>query len=368
MNAKEHLSGLVEGAGLKINGDRDFDLIIHDESVFGDVYSGGSIALGEAFMDKRWDVKRLDIALEKLFKSGASKQLRSPSAAYIALKQKVFNPQSKKRAFEVGQVHYDFGNELYERMLGPSMVYTCANFDNNSLDDLTGAQEAKLRQVCEKLDLKPGSRLLDIGCGWGALMKYAALNYGVSCVGVSVSEEQTKWARESFADLDCRIEIVDYRDFEDEEKFDYITSIEMIEAVGPKNFKTYFKKVRSLLKDDGKVLTQAINAPGNKTTSDPWIDKYIFPNGVFPHLTQLAAASEEFFLWEDVEDIGRNYEFTLDAWWKNLQSSYSKLQALNPELYTERTLRMFQYYLQSMKANAAGRFMQVHQILFTVNK
>ena len=117
----------------------------------------------------------------------------------------------------------------------------------------------------------------DIGCGWGGLMRYAAEHYGVSCVGISISKEQTKWAREYFKDFPCEIEIIDYRDFKDDTGFDYVTCIEMTEHVGPKNYNIFYEKVHSLLKPQGKFLLQAIGSWSRDPQPDPWIDKYIFP-------------------------------------------------------------------------------------------
>jgi cyclopropane-fatty-acyl-phospholipid synthase len=311
-------------------------------------------------MARKWDCDDLVGAISRLLSSGAADELYSLSTVLLSLKARFFNLQSRDRAFEVGEEHYDYGNELYVAMLDSRMVYTCADYRN--ADDLDAAQEAKLEAICRTLDLQSGKRLLDVGCGWGSLMKYAAKHYGVECVGISVSAEQTIWARESFGDLPCTIELVDYRDFLDSEGFDYITSIEMIEAVGQKNFRTYFEKLHTLLKSDGQMLIQAIVSDYRHGGADPWIDKYIFPNGTLPSHLELLNATEGLFYWESIDNIGPSYEHTLMAWWHNLESGYAQLQSDNPTKYTDTVLRMFKYYLHSCAALSRIRRMHTWQI------
>ncbi len=363
MNAQAKLTDIATRAGIVINGDRNWDIQVHDDSVYNRIMRSGQLALGESFMDKSWDCDDLATAFAKCLEINILDELYSASTMWLSLKARLFNLQNKDRAFQVGQDHYDYGNDMYRAMLGPTMVYTSADYRN--ADNLNDAQTAKLELICQKLQLQPGKRLLDIGCGWGSLMKYAAEHYGVKCVGVSVSEEQTKYARETFGDLDCRIDVVDYRDFQDEEGFDYITSIEMIEAVGPKNYSDYFKKIYDLLKPDGQVLIQAIGTAKKTGTADPWIDKYIFPNGTLPSLHELVDHTHGLLVFEQLEDIGRDYDRTLMDWWHNLESAYPQLHASNPDKYNERFLRMFKYYLQSCAALARTRTMYDWQIVFT---
>jgi len=364
MNAKKHLTQIVTEAGITINGNNPWDIQIRDEAVYQRIFRNGRLALGESYMDGQWDCEDLTEAYSRLLTSGAQYKLRSFSTLLLTLRAKFFNLQSRKRAYQVGEKHYDLGNELYEKMLGSHMQYTC-NLWQTGARNLDEAEEAKLELICKKLDLKSGKRLLDIGCGWGNLMKYAAKNYGVECTGISVSKEQTAWANERFENLPCKIKIVDYRDFKDSEGFDYITSIEMIEAVGPKNFKTYFEKIHSLSKENGKILIQAIISKDRKPKAEPWINKYIFPNGIFPSAHQLEQATSRLFHWENLENIGLDYEHTLLAWWDNLEKAYPQLHKNNHDKFDGRFLRMFRYYLLACAANVRTKGMYDWQLVMT---
>ncbi|MFW0870851.1 MAG: cyclopropane fatty acyl phospholipid synthase [Patescibacteria group bacterium] len=365
LSAKRYIHHLASKSKITINGSQPYDIQVYDDTAYRDIYLLGRVGVGESFMANKWDSDDLVESISRLISSGVADEMRSLSTFFLACKTKLFNLQSRTRAFEVARAHYDFGNELYEVMLDSRMVYTCADFQSVESGDLESAQEAKLKSICDKLDLKPGKRLLDVGCGWGSLMKYAAEHYGVECVGISVSREQTQWAHDSFGDLPCTIEVVDYRDFYDDRGFDYICSIEMIEAVGQKNFRSYFEKLYSLLTSDGALLIQAIVSDSKHGGADPWIDKYIFPNGTLPSHLELVGATEDLFYWESVDNIGPSYEHTLLEWWRNLESGYSKLQLDDPEKYTDTVLRMFKYYLHSCAALSRTRHMHTWQIVYT---
>ncbi len=363
--AKQHIENLLEEANITVGGSSPGDIEIHDESVYKRILFGGLLAIGESYTDKQWDSNDLVATIEKLITSGLDERKISLDPSFFLWKSTLINLQKKSRSFEVGTAHYDLGNELYELMLGGThMQYTCGIW-NHGAADLNEAQMEKMDHVCKTLDLKPGKRLLDVGCGWGGLMKFASENYGIECVGISVSKEQTSWARESFGDLPCEITITDYRDFYDDAGFDYVTSIEMIEAVGPKNFHVFFKKMHSLLKTDGKFLLQAIVSAYDTPETNPWFDKYIFPNGIFPAAHQLQTASYGLFHWDKMEDFGTDYETTLRAWWSNLDSGYETLRKIDPKKYNDNLYRIFKFYLLSMAANAKVRRMYDWQLLMT---
>jgi cyclopropane-fatty-acyl-phospholipid synthase len=260
-------------------------------------------------------------------------------------------------------VHYDLGNDLYEAMLDDRMVYTCAIWDG--VDTLEAAQKQKLEAMCQKLDLRPGQRVLDIGCGWGSFMKYAAERYGVECVGLSVSKEQIAYGRTACADLPIEFVFADYREYADEQGFDHIVSIEMLEAVGPKNFRTYFETVHGLLRPGGRFALQTIGEAQARPVPDPWLDRYIFPNGVIPSLAQIEPAVRELFLFEHLDNIGPDYDPTLMAWWERFAAAYPELQARNPR-YDEGFFRLWKYYLQSCAAVFRARQMHDWQIVFSL--
>jgi len=242
-------------------------------------------------------------------------------------------------------------------MLDPYMQYSCAYW--KEADNLVDAQQAKLALICEKLQLKPGMRVLDIGCGWGGLASWMAKNYRVSVTGVTISAEQQKLAQDRCAGLDVNILLQDYRDLQDQ--FDRIVSVGMFEHVGPKNYKTYFEVVDRNLKPDGLFLLHTIGAKKTDTSVDPWIDKYIFPNGCLPSVRQIATASESHFVMEDWHNFGPDYDKTLMAW-------YQRFQDLWPEIannYSERFKRMFDYYLTACAGAFRARDIQLWQIVFS---
>lgn len=232
------------------------------------------------------------------------------------------------------------GNDLYEKMLGKTMVYTCAYWDN--ADTLDQAQEAKLDLVCRKIGLKSGDTVLDIGCGFGAFAKLAAEKYGASVVGTSVSKEQIEFARKHTKGLPVEIRFQDYRDTTGQ--FDHIVSIGMFEAVGSKNFRTFMQKAHDLLKDGGTFLLHTIGGNDTTTTADPWFDKYIFPNGMLPSITQMGKATEGLFIMEDWHNFGPYYDLTLREWWKNFDGAWHTLK----DKYNDRFYRMWKYYIFSM--------------------
>lgn len=347
MTAKESVQKLAEAIGVTINGSKSIDPQIYDERVYDIFLSRNSLALGESYMDKWWDCEDLAGLYSLLInqKILIKKSLLSDPLLFAGT---IFsNLQSRARAFEVGEMHYDLGNDLYEAMLDTHMVYTSAIWEG--VDSLDEAQEQKLERICRKLGLKSGERVLDIGCGWGSFMKYAALKYGVECVGLTVSKEQTALGRKRCAGLPVEFVISDYRDYKTDKPFDHIVSIEMIEAVGSKNLRTYFENAHELLKPNGAFFLQAIIDSNPQPIADPWIDKYIFPNGVLVSHHQLEKETRKLFVFEDLKDVGRDYDPTLMAWWENFDRHYEELKTANPK-YDKRFYRMWKYYLHSCAA------------------
>ncbi len=276
--AKDILIQLAEKADIKVNGSRPWDIQIHDERFYDRLLRDGSLGLGESYMDGWWDVEQLEEMVYRAMKTNILEQMNKNFTNYIYLLSSIlWNKAKPSRAFQVGQQHYDVGNKLYQKMLDKRMVYTCGYWkDAQNLED---AQEAKLDLVCRKLQLKPGDRLLDIGCGWGSLLIYAAQKYGVKGVGVTVSKEQLELAKEMTGDLPIEYRLQDYRDVNDTEGFDKIVSLGMFEHVGYKNYETFMKVAERNLKPDGLFLLHSFGGTWSLTRSeDKWFDKYIFPN------------------------------------------------------------------------------------------
>ena len=358
----DRLKGAIEEilspSGITLNGDKPWDIRVGDERFYQRVLREGSLGFGEAYMDGWWECEQLDEFFARLLPTEPKDKIRKNwrLLAYI-LSGLIFNIGRKARAFQVGERHYDKGNELFKNMLDKRMVYSCAYWkDARGLDE---AQEAKLELICRKLNLRPGDRILDVGCGWGGLAKYAAENYKVEVVGVTVSKEQASLGRELCRGLPVELRLQDYRDID--EKFDHIVSVGMFEHVGCKNHRTYMEKVHNCLKDDGLFLLHTIGDGVSCVRADPWLDKYIFPNALIPSLKQISAAAEGLFITEALQNIGADYDTTLTAWFKNFDNNWDKLRGL----YDQRFYRMWKYYLLSSAGTFRSRYMQVWQILFS---
>jgi cyclopropane-fatty-acyl-phospholipid synthase len=358
MNSAGFLTGVLKQADIEVGGSRPQDITVHEKRLFDRVIRYGSLGLGESYMDGWWDTPALDAFFAKILSARLQNVIRLNLASILAIaKAFLFNLQSSTRAFIVGEVHYDLGNDLYEAMLDSRMVYTCGYWkDAQTLDE---AQEAKLDLVCRKIGLKTGDRILDIGCGWGSFAKFAAERYGATVVGITISKEQAALARERCKGLPIEIRVQDYRDVN--EKFDHIISLGMFEHVGVKNYRTYFEMANRCLKENGLFLLHTIGGNVSRLTSDSWIDKYIFPGGVIPSVAQIGKAMEDLFVMEDWHNFGTDYDKTLMAWFQNFDTAWPMLK----EKYGDRFYRMWKYYLLSCAGAFRAREVSLWQIVLS---
>ena len=350
---------LLESADVRPGGGRPWDLIVHDERMYRRSILGGTLGFGEAYMDGWFDAPAMDQMFERVMGGDLRDKLWALrfSQCAQALHNKLVNRQSKDRADMVAKTHYDAGNDLYERMLDPLMMYSCAYWQGGA-NDLAEAQVAKLDLIARKLELQPGMKVLDIGCGWGGAACHMATKYGVSVVGITVSEEQLVLAQERGQGLDVHFRIQDYRDLQ--EKFDAIYSIGMFEHVGHRNYDAYFRIAKQCLNPRGRFLLHTIGDHRGGGHVDPWIDRYIFPNGQLPSLELLARAAEPYFTIEDVHNFGPDYDKTTMAWTRNFEAAYPDL---DHDRYDERFRRMFIFYLTSAAAGFRVRINQLWQVL-----
>lgn len=351
---------LAAEAGFRINGDDPWDIRVIDPRFYRCVVIEGSLGFGEAYMDGWWECARLDQLFHRLLAVDADQHINNWMQLRLlglVLRHALFNLQSSRRAFVVGERHYDIGNDIFEIMLDPTMSYSCGYWRQAAT--LEEAQRAKLDLICRKLELRPGERLLDIGCGWGGLAHYAAANFGVEVLGITVSKEQQKLARERCAGLPVRIELLDYRDLSG--RFDKVVSVGMFEHVGPKNYIDFFVTIERVLKDQGLFLLHTIGNYLTPCKLAPWIDKYVFPNGRLPSATDISASVEGLFLIEDWHNFGADYDRTLMAWWENFESGWPRLA----NKYDERFHRMWKYYLLSCAGYFRSRQGQLWQIVLT---
>lgn len=351
---------LLAEAGIMVNGGRPWDMRIHHPDTLDRVLSRGSLGLGESYMDGWWDSERVDELICRVLQDRLDQQVGRPGWWWALLRARLTNLQSLNRAWQVGRVHYDLGNELYAAMLDPSMAYSCGYWAQAT--DLAQAQQAKLELVCRKLQLSPGMTLLDIGCGWGSLMLHAARHHGVQCVGLTVSREQAAWGQAHAQGLPVRFELMDYRQFNPEGKvrFDRVASIGMFEHVGRKNYRAYFDMAHRCLSDEGLFLLHTIGKNQSGASTDPWIEKYIFPNGELPSMAELAFYAEDFVV-EDWHNFGADYDRTLMAWHERFEDAWPRLS----QRYDERFYRMWRYYLLCCAGTFRARDNQLWQVVLS---
>ncbi len=356
--AEQKVKEILSLADVAVGGGNKGDIRVHDSRFFERVLAKGSLGLGESYMDGWWDATELDEFFAKILAARLDRKVkRSPSIILAAIAAKILNFQSERRAFIVGKKHYDLGNDLFSAMLDRRLVYTCAYWKNaRNLDE---AQEHKLDLVCKKLGLQAGQKILDIGCGWGSFAKFAAEKYGVIVVGITVSREQVALGAKLCEGLPVELRLQDYRKLD--EKFDHIVSLGMFEHVGSKNYRIYMEVVRRCLNEDGLFLLHTIGSNVTTFSVDPWILKYIFPNGMLPSIAQIATSIEGLFVMEDWHNFGADYDTTLMAWHKNLENHWGELS----KRYDERFHRMWNYYLLSCAGSFRVRNIELWQIVLS---
>lgn len=354
---EELIQNKLKLAGIDCKADKSCGFKIHDPRFYERVLKQGSLGLGDAYVDGWWDADHLDEFVYQIIKANLESALQpSLRQMWHISKFFLFNRQSKHRATEVGRKHYDIGNDLFAKMLDKRMTYSCAYWKNAS--NLDEAQEAKLELICQKLALKAGMKVLDIGCGWGSFAKYAAEKYRVKVVGITVSQQQLELAKERCKGLPVNLYFQDYRDIND--IFDRIVSVGQMEHVGYKNYSNYMQIVHRHLKDDGIFLLHTIGNNKTEKSPEPWIEKYIFPNGYVPSAEQLTQAANGLFIFEDWHNFGADYDKTLMAWHHNFVKNWAPLKAH----YDERFYRMWTYYLLACAGVFRARALQLWQIVF----
>lgn len=362
-STEDVFAALLGEAGVEVNGGRPWDMQVHHPQTAERILATGSLGLGESYMEGWWDCERVDELITRLLHARLDERVGTTTLLMQGLRARLLNLQNMKRAWHVGEIHYDTGNTFFEAMLDPWMAYTCGYWEKATT--LAEAQEAKLDLICRKLGLEPGMRLLDIGCGWGSLMKFAAERYGVRCVGLTISREQAEHGAARCAGLPVEFRLADYREFgaDGSERFDRVASVGMFEHVGHKNHRHFCAVARRCLADDGLFVLHTIGKKRRRTPTDPWIDRYIFPNGDLPSLGQIADASEDSFIIEDVHNFGADYDRTLMAWHANFEAAWPHFSAS----YGERFYRMWRYYLLACAGTFRARNTQLWQIVMSPN-
>jgi len=360
VSSKNVIEAMLNGSGIVINGTNPWDIQIHNDNFYNRLIHEGVLGLGESYMDQWWDCPQLDLLFYKVLKAKLDDKVHIPFHLKLKiLLARVINFQTKKLSQVVGRKHYDLGNELFQLMLDPHMNYSCGYWKNART--LNEAQEAKLDLICQKLHLKPGMRLLDVGCGWGGLAKYAAEKYQVNVVGITISQQQFNYAKNYCQGLPIEIRLQDYRDVNT--SFDRIVSVGMFEHVGHLNYATYMRTLHRVLKDDGFFLLHTIGGNHTSLFTNEWIAKYIFPNGMVPSITQIGRVVENLFVMEDWHNFGVYYDATLMAWYENFVQHWEVLK----HHYDERFYRMWTYYLLSCAGSFRARANQLWQVVLSKN-
>ena len=350
-------SELLGQSGITINGSEPYDPQFHHPDLSRRIFANGSVGIGEGYMEGWWTCDSVDELASRLMRNKFTTKLVTSRTklAFEIIKARVFNYQKISRAFQVGEQHYDTGNDLFEIMLDPTMSYSCGYWKD--AETLEQAQLNKLDLICRKLKLEKGMTLQDIGSGWGSLAEHAARHYGVEVTGITVSKEQANLAAERCKGLPIKFLLQDYRELVG--TYDRIASVGMFEHVGLKNYGIYMEKCNSLLKDDGLFLLHTIGTNRTHDLIDPWIKKYIFPNGKLPSVRQLTEAWEPHFILEDMHSFGSDYDKTLMAWHHNFETRYHEIS----DNYDERFYRMWSYYLKVCAGSFRARENQLWQMV-----
>jgi len=359
--SKSLIQKLLASAGVRENGSQAEDILVNDSRFYRRVLSRGTLGAGESYMEGWWDCEDIDVLVSKMQDSGAKKWLGLSPFFLLRFLKNLTENRAIAKNYEIGEVHYDVGNLLFEKMLGPTMAYSCGYWkEAKSLDE---AQVAKFDIICRKLDLKPGQKLLDIGCGWGSFLKYAIENCGVRGVGITVSKRQAEWASDSLKGLPAEIRVQDYNELN--EKFDHIASVGMFEHVGHKNYKKFILKTPQMLNSGGKFLLHTIGKEEFAPSVDPWISKYIFPNSEIPIKKDVKRAIQSCYNVWDWQEFGKYYDLTLMRWYENFERAWPELMAEYAQKVSGRFYRMWRFYLLSSAGIFRAGKLKLWQILLS---
>lgn len=353
------LRDVLEEANVRLGGDRPWDIRSFDPSIADRLLAQGSLGFGDAYVDGLWECDALDQFFDHVLEARLETRIKPNFQLLTRIaKAKLLNMQTRSRSLKVAEIHYNLGNDFYEAMLDPWMQYTCGYWSGGA-KTLEEAQEAKLELVCRKLDIRPGDRILELGCGWGGFARWAASRHGAEVVAYNISTEQVEWARRKCEGLAVDIRLSDYRDAVGE--FDKVVSIGMCEHVGPKNYRELMETAHRCLKQGGSFLLHTIGGNREVPTNDAWLDAHIFPGAVIPSAVGLAKSFDGLFVLEDWHNFGPDYDRTLMAWFEKFEAAWPRFEAT----YGEPFRRMWRYYLLMCAGSFRARKNQLWQIVLS---
>ncbi len=355
--AERAVRGLLDLADVRVGGTRPQDIRVTDSAFYERVLRDGRLGVGESYLDEQWEAVQLDHFIAQVLQANLQEKVRDWRTVLYAAAAKLTNFQSAARVFRSVEHHYDIGNDLYRAMLGDSWAYTCGYWANATT--LDAAQRAKFDLICRKLELEPGMKVLELGCGWGSFARFAAEHYGVEVTGYTISQEQIALARTLCRGLPIELRLEDYRLATG--TYDRVVSIGMMEHVGHKNHRAYFRTVERCLGRGGLGFVHTIGSNVSETLIDSFYHKYLFPNALIPSLAQITRAMEGLFVPRDVHNIGPDYDPTLLAWHDNFEAAWPELKAH----YDERFHRLWRFYLLSSAGSFRAGFTQLYQIVFS---
>lgn len=357
------VSSLFEKAGISMSDSADADIIANDPSFFWDVLFKGSLGLGNSYIEGKWDSDRIDEIVFRLLSQKTHRRLSHIYNWSRSIKSRFINFQTRKGAKKVIDKHYDLPAEFYSAFLDPYMQYTCGLFEETN--DLNEAQEKKMRLICEKLRLKKGDRVLDLGGGWGGLAKFMREKYDVQPTVATLSQEQANHIHRTTSEIE--VLVCDYRDVPafNSEKFDAVSAVGILEHVGHKNYDSFMRVVNQSLKNEGIFLLQSLYTPYSRPSNDPWLNKHIFPNGELCPTELIEASAKPYFrqsegTYPHFQELTPNYYKTLLAWNKNLKTSRNHgLVQISEDEY-----RKWHFYFMSCAGAIKAKHMRVGQFLY----
>lgn len=357
------IRGLLARAGITVNGDKPYDIQVHNNNFYRRVLLGRDVGVAESYIDGYYDCDRIDEFIYRLLAHIDVRSMYRWSSLIRGLLGYIINAQSLRRATSEGKSHYEAGNDLFQAMLDKHMIYSCGYW--RGAKSLEQAQENKLDLIARKLQLEKGMHILDVGCGWGGGARYLSRKYGVRVTGITVAQNQYEWAKQWCKDDNVNILLSDYRHHQG--SYDAIYSIGMLEHVGAKNYRTYTRVMERNLKPGGQFLLHTIGTHYTLTSAEyrsTWIGRNIFINGELPSQKNLIQSLDGLFILDDWHNFGIHYDKTLMAWSANFDSAYPSLK----DRYDERFYRRWHYYLLSCAGVFRARHAQLWQLLLTRGK